>query len=153
MFLPLSSNDPVKTVGSTGIQRIKITLSGTGAAANRVVAMVNRVTWSEVFSSGPPSTCGLRGVSLGNSHKNYILHVDKRGDEHEGVRPQHCQRQGEVRQWIQMKAQKSPLNTAKHHFAVREDKHLKKVPRELLQFAFVEILKGKWETGLGNLFW
>lgn len=94
MFLPLSSSDPVRTVGSTGIQRIKIILSGTGVAANRIIAMVKRVTWSEVFSSDPPSTRGFRGVSLEKSHKNYILHEDKHGNEHEGVRAQSCQRQG-----------------------------------------------------------
>lgn len=94
MFLPLSSSDPVRTVDSTGIQRTKITLSGTGAAANRVIAMVKRVTWSAMFSSGPPGTCGLRGVSLEKRHKNYILHEDKHGNKHEGVRSQPCQRQG-----------------------------------------------------------
>lgn len=93
MFLPLSSSHPVRTVGSTGIQRIKIALSRTGADANRIIAMVKRLTWSQVFTSGPPSTL-LTGVSLEKSHKNYILHGDKHGNEHEGVRPQPGQRQG-----------------------------------------------------------
>lgn len=144
VFLPWSSSDPVRTVGSTGMQGTKITLSGSGAAANRVIAMVKRVTWGEVFSSDPP--CGFRGVSLEKSHKNCILHGDKHGNEHEGVRAQPCQRQGWTRQWMQIKAQKLSLNTARHHFTVRKDRLPKRFPRELLEFAFVEVLRGKWET-------
>lgn len=54
---------------------------------------------------------------------------------------------------MQIKAQELSLNRARHHFTVGEDRLSKRFPRELLEFAFVEVLKGKWEAGLENLFW
>lgn len=52
-----------------------------------------------------------------------------------------------------LKHMKFLLNSNKHLFTVRVDKHWKRLPREFVESAFMEILKTKVDMVLGNLVW
>lgn len=53
---------------------------------------------------------------------------------------------------MQTEAQRFPLSTTELYFTVREDKHSKTFPRELLEFAFVEVLKRQMGIRPGESF-
>jgi len=50
VILPLSIRDPVKTIGSTGMQQIVITLSETETTVSRIIFMVKRTVFLSVQS-------------------------------------------------------------------------------------------------------